>query len=307
MGTEPFHWNLKAISEQSVAATEALFSFLPATGIRDTVTLELRKVLMQHLGTESYFTLESVDVISCRQWVGTVSDPAIVAVVGMAPLPTKALLQIDHMIAHHVIDRLLGGSGDVTPDVRLLTEAELGVLQYMLMQLLLRLHKVFGHDERIHFRFEQLLQRTENLLPFAPPKEDGVLMSFRLGFADHVGFVRMLFPNPLIAKAMVEPMQGAGTPGENRYLRGRLAAFGDLKASVWAEAGIVTVDPEELKTLEVGDVIVLDETDLRLAGKKIDGDLKIRVGDGQHGYLRASVRADHDEVHCTVTDIKVGG
>src|SRR3989338_3501553 len=119
MGTEPFQWNLKVLSEKNVAATEALFSFLPATTVRDTVALELRKVLMQHLGNDSYFSLESVDAVPCRQWVGAIPEPAIVAVLGMAPLAAKALLHIDNVIAHHIIDRLLGGAGDISPEGRL--------------------------------------------------------------------------------------------------------------------------------------------------------------------------------------------
>lgn len=307
MGIEPFHWQLKTVSAASVSAMEALFSFLPATTVRDTIALELRKVLMHHLGNDSYFTLESVDVTPCRQWTTALSEPTIVAVLGMVPFPTKVLVHVDHIIAHHVIDRLLGGGGDITPEIRLLTEAEIGVLQYLFMQLLSKLHTLCAHDERVHFRFEQILQRTENLLQFSPVKEEGVVMSFRLGFAEHVGFVRFLFPNPLITGAMVEPLHTTTSTGERHYWKSRMEAFGDQKASVWAEAGVVTIHPDELKGLEVGDVILLDESDIRMTGKKLDGDLKLRIGDGQHGYVQARVDTDHDVIHCVITDIEAGG
>lgn len=307
MTVEPFKWDLKPISQKSVEATEALFSFLPATGARDAIVTELRKVLMQHLGNETYFLTEAVDVTPCRRWLSAVSDPSIVAVLGMAPLNSKVLVHIDHVIAHHVIDRLLGGAGDITPEVRLLTEAEIGVLQYLIMQLLMRLHAICGHDERIHFRFEQILQRSENLIPLVPSKEDGVVLTIRLGFADHVGFVRILFPNPFISEAMVEPLHGPATQGEHRYWKSRLEAFGDLKASVWAEAGVVTIHPDELEGLEVGDVVLLDESDVRLKNKVVSGDLKLRVGDGQHGWVRARVDADQEVLHCTIENIEAGG
>lgn len=304
MAAEPFKWDLKTISEKSVAATEALFSFLPATGARDTVVLDLRKTLMKHLGNETYFLVESVDVVPCRQWLSGISDPAIVAVLGMSPLSSKVLMHVDHIIAHHVIDKLLGGGGDVQPDVRVLTEAEIGVLQYLLMQLLVQLHAACGHDERIHFRFEQVIQRSENLVPLVPAKEEGVVVTVRLGFADHVGFVRLLFPNPFIAEAMVSPLHIPATRGERTHWRSRLEAFGELKASVWAEAGIVTVHPDELRSLEVGDVILLDESDMRLQGKKMDGEVKIRVGEGQRGSLKATVDAERDVLHCKIDDIE---
>ncbi len=307
MGVEPFKWNLKMLPEKSVAAIEALYSFLPATGARDMVSLELRKTLMQHLGNETYFLVESVEAMSCRKWLSGVSDPSIVVVLGMAPLSTKILMQVDHVIAHHVIDKLLGGSGEVQPEVRVLTEAEIGVLQYLLMQLLMRLHGVCGHDERVHFRFEQVLQRSESLVPLVPSKEEGVVVTVRLGFAEHVGFVRMLFPNPLIAKAMVTPLHVPSTSGERDYWRSRLETFGDMKASVWAEVGVVTVHPEELRGLEIGDVVLLDETDARFVGGALEGDVKVRVGDGQHGYLRAHVETDDEIVHCKIEDIEAGG
>lgn len=304
MSVDSFKWDLKTISEKSVAATEALFSFLPATGVRDTVVLELRKTLMKHLGNETYFLVESVDVAPCRQWLAGIADPSIVAVLGMPPLSSKILMHVDHVIAHHVIDKLLGGGGEVQPEVRVLTDAEIGVLQYLVMQLLVQLHAACGHDERIHFRFEQVLQRAENLTPLVPAKEDGVVITVRLGFADHVGFVRLLFPNPLIAKAMVSPLHVPATRGERAYWRSRLEVFGELKASVWAEAGIVTVHPDELRSLEVGDVILLDESDVRLQGKKLDGEVKIRVGEGQRGALKATVDADRDVLHCKIDTIE---
>lgn len=307
MTVESFKWNLREVSGKSVAATETLFSFLPATGARDAVALELRKVLMQHLGNETYFLLESVDVMPCRQWLAGVSDPALVMVLGMTPSATKVLMQVDHVIAHHAIDKLLGGGGDVQPEVRILTEAEIGVLQYLAMQLLMRLHSICGHDERVHFRFEQVIQRTENLLPFVPSKDEGVVMTMRLGFADHVGFVRLLFPNPFITKTMVTPLNVPGTAGERHYWRSRLETFGTMSSSVWAEAGVVVVHPDELSGLEIGDVVLLDETDLRLKGKQLTGDVKIRVGDGRHGCLRAKVDTDHDVIHCTIDDIESGG
>lgn len=301
---EPFKWDLKIVSEKSVAATEALFSFLPATGVRDTVALELRKTLMQHLGNETRFLVESVDTISCRQWLAGVTDPTIVAVLGMTPLKSKVLFHIDPIIAHYIIDRLLGGSGEISPELRLLTEAETGVLQYLMMQLLMRLHAVCGHDERVHFRFEQILQRAENLVPLVPAREEGVLMTVRLGFADHVGFVRILFPNSLIAKAMLEPLHLPGTLGERRFWQSRLPAYGELKALVWAEGGVVTIHPEELRNLEVGDVVLLDESDIRFRGNSFDGDLKLRVGDGAHGWVRAQVKVDDETLHCTIKAIE---
>lgn len=307
MTIEPFKWDLKPISQECIDATEALFSFLPATGARDSIIFELRKVLMQHLGNETYFLTEAVDVMPCRRWLSEVADPSIVAVLGMSPLKSKVLVHIDHVIAHHVIDRLLGGSGDITPEVRLLTEAEIGVLQYLIMQLLMRLHAICGHDERIHFRFEQILQRSENLVPFVPSKEDGVVLTVRLGFADHVGFVRLLFPNPFISEAMVKPLQGPETAGECLHWKSRMEAFGDMKASVWAEAGVVTIHPDELQDLEVGDVVLLDESDVRLKNKKVEGDLKLRVGDGQHGWVRAKVDVDQEVLHCTIENIEAGG
>lgn len=307
MDATPFKWDLKTISQKSLEATEALFSFLPATGARDTVVTELRKVLMQHLGNETYFLTEAVDVVPCRKWLSEVPDPSIVAVLGMPPLNTKMLVHIDYVIAHHVIDRLLGGTGDVSPEVRPLTEAEMGVLQYLIMQLLMRLHAVCGHDERIHFRFEQILQRSENLVPMVPAKDDGVVITVRLGFADHVGFVRLLFPNPLISKVMAEPLRGSESAGERQYWKSRMEVFGDMKASVWAEAGVVTIHPEELQGLEVGDVVLLDESDLSLANKTVTGDLKLRVGDGQHGWVRAKVDADKEVLHCTIENIEMGG
>jgi flagellar motor switch protein FliM len=225
----------------------------------------------------------------------------------MSPLDSKVLVHIDHVIAHHIIDRLLGGSGDISPEVRLLTEAEIGVLQYLIMQLLMRLHAVCGHDERIHFRFEQVLQRSENLVPLVPSKGDGVVITVRLGFADHVGFVRLLFPNPFISEAMVEPLRLPETAGERRYWKTRMEAFGNIKASVWAEAGVVTIHPDELRNLEVGDVVLLDESDVRLKNKAVEGDLKLRVGDGQHGWARARVDVDQETLHCTIENIEVGG
>ena len=297
MAVQPFKWNLKTVSEKGVAAVNALYSFLPSTAVRDTLSLEMRKVFMQHLGNDSIFVVEAVDVIPCRQWLAALPDPSIVISIGLTPLSSKILIHVDHVIAHHMIDRLLAGDGDVSPEKRVITDAESGVLQYLCMQLLMQLHTVCGRDERVHFRFEQILQRTENIVKLVPARDDGVVMTIKLGFGDHLGFVRVLFPDPFISKAMLEPLSVAQGSAEQAHLLSRLQVFGDIKASVWAEAGVVTVHPEELQQLEVGDVILLDESDIRLKGGKPEGKVKLRVGTGQHGGVRAQIKADSEELH----------
>ncbi|PIR20324.1 MAG: hypothetical protein COV45_07175 [Deltaproteobacteria bacterium CG11_big_fil_rev_8_21_14_0_20_47_16] len=307
MATEPFKWNLKIVSEKGVAAVNALYSFLPSTGVRDNLSLELRKVLMQHLGNDSFFVVEAVDIMPCREWLSTLPDPSIVVSVGMTPLSSKILIHVDHVIAHHMIDRLLGGDGDVSPEARLITDAEGGVLQYLCMQVLMHLHSVCGRDERVHFRFEQILQRTENIVKLVPVRDEGVVMTVRLGFGDHLGFVRILFPDPFVSEAMVEPLSLAPGSTEQAHLLSRMNAFGDISASVWAEAGVVTIHPDELKQLEVGDVVLLDESDIRLKGGRPDGNVHLRVGMGQHGGVRARIQTEDDILHCKIEHIDVGG
>jgi len=307
MATEPFKWNLKIVSEKGVAAVNALYSFLPSTGVGDNLSLELRKVLMQHLGNDSFFVVEAVDIMPCREWLSTLPDPSIVVSVGMTPLSSKILIHVDHVIAHHMIDRLLGGDGDVSPEARLITDAEGGVLQYLCMQVLMHLHSVCGRDERVHFRFEQILQRTENIVKLVPVRDEGVVMTVRLGFGDHLGFVRILFPDPFVSEAMVEPLSLAPGSTEQAHLLSRMNAFGDISASVWAEAGVVTIHPDELKQLEVGDVVLLDESDIRLKGGRPDGNVHLRVGMGQHGGVRARIQTEDDILHCKIEHIDVGG
>src|SRR3989338_6320855 len=104
----PFQFQLKKISKKHRELVEGLLEFLPAKGVRGSFHLGIRKTLHKYFPDIRYY----VEQILPKKFSDLEQDlhyPCCVAVLGMEPLEEKAFLQIDPMLSHLAIEKLLGG------------------------------------------------------------------------------------------------------------------------------------------------------------------------------------------------------
>jgi flagellar motor switch protein FliM len=299
MAIKPFQLSLKKVSSQQQRLLEAIMSFLPKTGLRDRFRGGVEEALEKHVGEKATIRLEAVSEMTHEAYLGQLAAQPVLTVIECVPVNKKAYLEIDPMMSHLLIGYLLGSESDQPQTPRLLTDIEQGVLQYLFLQVFAHVYRLCGKEARVHFRFDRFSFDPTEIRSLASADEMVTVLTVRVQLGSHVGYAKLVLPNPLVESAYLDVM----APGEVREEEAvseleELKRFGNFRVSMWAEAGRTTLMPSDLEQLEEEDVVLFDETDVRLEeGNAVKGRALVRVGKGEHGGFWADVSADKKAVH----------
>ena len=290
MAVTPYHFKLKKVSKRQQRLLQALYSYLPATGVRDQFQRGIMESIVRHVGEECTFRLEAVHQEPYSSFVSRLPRPTLLVVFGMTPLASKALCEIDYPLALMLVERMLGGQAAAMPSPRELSDTEQGVLQYLVLQVLEGIHRLSGEDARVHFRFERFAFQPHEIRDLASDKDGVAILVFRVNVGRRVGFVRLALPDPFVEEGFLE----ARAPGEQRAREkaerlGRLSRFDYIRFPIWAEAGRTILSPTEFAELEEGDIVLFDQSWVALSEGKPTGKAIVRVGHGMRGGLDAKL------------------
>lgn len=284
---KPFHFRLQKISKQQLRLTEGLLSFLPRRGLKEELQVAIRKTLYHYLSEVGFF-LEKIEELSFKDFFAGLPSPCCVAVLSCEPFVVKGFVAIDPLLSHLVIEKLLGGKGSSFGELRPLTETEQGVIEFLLLKLLAQIHKLSGEKAKLHFRLEKMVLEPSHLRGSGQENEALVCLKFHLSFLNHSGFVNLYLPHPWVLEGFLKGLPEATSAEEQKELNARLAAFADFPCEVWASLGEISLSFADLKSLETGDVVLLDQARLRQSQGDWQGEVHVRVGKGEQGGFIAS-------------------
>lgn len=307
MAVTPFHFKLKKVSGRQQRLLNAIYAYLPATGLRDEFGRGLAEAVARHVGEGFSLRLEALAQEPYAAYLEKLPQTGILVVVGLAPLSRRAILEIDPSLAMMLIERLLGGQAEAMPEPRPLSDTEQGVLEYLLLQAMAHVHRLCGKDTRVHFRFERFAQRPHEVAGLAEGGDGVAVLVFRVEVGRHSGFVRLALPDPFVEEGMLDaPAPGELRPAERAWRQRQIDRFGHLKVPLWAEAGRATLSPTDLGDLEEGDVILFDRAEVSAAEGELSGRVVLRVGTGLHGGLLAGMTTEGTKAHCTIQGMVKG-
>lgn len=307
MAITPFHFNLKRVSGRQQRLLGAVFAYLPATGLRAEFGKGLREAIARNVGEGLGLRLETLAHEPFGAYVSKLPQAAVMAVVGLAPLSRRAILEIDTPLAMMLIERLLGGQSETIPEPRPLSDTEQGVLQYLLLQVMAHIHRLCGKDARVHFRFERFAFHQHEVRDLADAGDGVAVLIFRVEIGRHSGFVRLALPDPFVEEAMLDvESPDEVRPAERAWRQHQLERVGFIKVPLWAEAGRTVISPADLADLEEGDVVLFDQGSVAAEKGKITGKVVLRVGAGQHGGLDAELSTEKAKARCTIVGLHKG-
>lgn len=307
MNIQPFRFKLKKVSANEQRLLAALFDFLPKTGMRDKFHEAIHEAVSKHLGLETAYALEGVSQNTFDSALELMPDPAVLVILGMSPREGKIIVEIDDHIAALFIEKLLGGNAETLPTPRPLSDTEQGVLQYLILQILSHLYRLCGNDARLHFRFEKFVFTPRLLKGIVMPDEPALALKIKVTVGRHDGYVKLLFPSPLIEQQYLNiQAKGEAREAERAYMEERLEEFQYVSVPLWAEAGYTTVTTTDMKNLEEGDVILFDSTQMMLTDKGPAGRTILRTGEGRHGGFLAETVFQPKKIECKIIDVRKG-
>jgi flagellar motor switch protein FliM len=208
----------------------------------------------------------SIDQVSYDDYIRSLPNPNVLAVVSVAPLPAAVLLELNVQLSLQLVDRLLGGNG--TPvELRRPTEIEGHLIQDLMN------HGV----NAIHETLEPLMDIKPDLasLEFNPqlvqvvaPSDMVLLLAFRLSISSGVaseGLLTLCYPAATLAPLLDRLAANAGTEPEAEDLAALEAGqqlLTDELNQIAVELSVRLRDSSvaagDLAALQVGDVLLLE-------------------------------------------------
>lgn len=282
----PFQFKLKKISKKHQELVDGLLEFLPAKGLRESFHLGIRKALHQYFPDIRYY----VDQIISGNFQDLEKDlhyPCCVGVLSMEPLKEKAFLQIDPLIAHLAIEKLLGGQKELEVELRELTETEQGIIEFLILKILSSVDKMCGEKGRLHFRLEELLMEPGKIHKLKSENSEMVCVKVHLSLLKRSGFLNLYLPHPWIVEGFLKDLPAEST-GEFLFeMKSRIKHFGPFAVDLVGSIGETTVSFGETKHLEAGDVILLDQANVKKRGENWEGEVRLAPRESFSSGLKA--------------------
>lgn len=288
----PFSFQgLKKLSRRDLEMEAALLNFLPFVSQENVVKKSMEEFLARQFNLETALQLEKFEEGNFADFLQMVPDPCLVAVLGVQPVPLKAFAWIDSVLAATLIDRVLGGSGDLPADLRPPTPIEEGVFQYLVLKAIGQIYQACGESAAVHFRLEKIAKSQKELIPLGPEETPMVLLNFRVKVGPTLGFVVVALPHPLIEALFLsrQPLEHPDRLQEYEYSVRRFDQMGHVRTPLWVEIGAVSLTLSEKNQLEKGDVILFDQTNCQMMAGHLGGNVIVRIGEGKGGGFLAQV------------------
>lgn len=285
----PFEFkNIPNISHHEAELLNALYRYFPPYAFGEGIQKPLENLLTTELGPSFSFQSTKISTAKFEELFKRLPKESVFLLVSLPPATVPLLCEVDLLLAHAILDRLLGGEGEGRSASLSLTEIEEGVLSFLVLKVLSLIYEESGRSARVHFRLQQFVSQTNDLRPFFPLETSFVELSSQIGFGHQGGYLRLYFPAPLVQKAFTGPAKDFSVE-ENRYEQARLRQLGFIRTQLWVEGGQAALSPEEIAQLKVGDVVLLDETELVLKGKRLEGNVHLKVGQAGRGALYGKI------------------
>lgn len=216
----------------------------------------------------------SVEQTTYEEFVRSIPNPTILNVFSLYPLEGNAILEINPNLGFAMLDRLLGGLGNVPEKIRPLTEIEQTVVERVGQRMLDYLQEPWGSIIEI----EPSLERVETNPQFTQlvsPSEIMIIISLETKMGNLISMMNMCIPfivlEPIVDKLSVHFYYASSSsqalPENVDAIRYRLD---NTYVPVKILLGRTVITVKDLLGLSVGDVIPLN--------KNINEELEVIIG-----------------------------
>jgi flagellar motor switch protein FliM len=210
------------------------------------------------------------------EYIQSLPTPTVIYVVGLAPLPGQAVVELNLPVAQVLIDRLLGGTGSPTKRSNEMTEIEMALLKTIGQFILSSLRESWANVVPLRPTMQEPVLSPE-LAQFATMAEATVMLVLEVALFKVTGTISMCIPyqvlqpvlDSLTAQVWTATSQSKASEQDTREQMGERISQVTLPITV--ELGVTDMTVETLLTLQEGHVLRLNTS--------ANGPLAIRVDD----------------------------
>lgn len=224
---------------------------------------QLSIVLPPFLRTVVRVDLLSLDPLTYDEFILSVSRPTTLCEINMSPLDGNAVIELSPSIVFPVVDRILGGKGQMLGETRPLTEIEERIIHRIVLMMLDCWRSSWEH--LIEFKMSiRALESDPLMVQVVPGSDMVILVGYEMHVGEAVGQMNMCIPVVFLNPVLDQITR------QSQFIRKRSARVAEqtrktimhtlLKALVPVDAvlGTARMDVDDVANLEVDDIIQLD-------------------------------------------------
>lgn len=233
-----------------------------------------------------------------REFISSLPNPTCLGLIEMDPLKGISLIEVNSTIILVLIDRLLGGHGEVKEvSGRELTEIELEVAKGILGRMFEPLKRGWQDIERFNFRLKDVAINPERL-QLLPPEEIVLVAILNIKIGERKGVMRHCIPSNLLdpiaerltSRYILEEASQVDPELVERMRQGIEIA----PVTLIAELGRAEISMADILGLQIGDVVKLTS--------KVNDDLVLKITDKKKFLCRPGVIGSKMAVQITQID-----
>ncbi len=265
--------------------------------VHETFARVTTSALTSYLRTGTSVHLTSIEQIVYDEYIQQLANPTVVNLVEMQPLAGRVVVEMNMNIALAMLDRMMGGSGQVGNRKTELTDIELALVRSLSNTIIGALRDGWSMVADLQPVLVDTVMSAE-FVQAALPGDIAVLLLLEVQALGVSGTMSVCVPHPVIEPIMdklstqlwFSSSRKEGGDNDRLKLEDALRAV-TLPMSV--ELGSTSITVGELMELREGDVIRLD--------RNANADLTILVGDHARFHGRPGVIAGNRAVQVTGT------
>lgn len=214
------------------------------------------------------------EAISFQEFSNALTSPVVLSVINAPPLKGNLVMDLSVDIGYSIIDRILGGKGEVLEKKRDFSEIERVILEKILVIAVELLRKPWENV----LSFEPKIEKVETNSQFVQiiaPNEICALISLSIKIGKTEGFINFCIPyitiEPVLTKLNTKHwFSTMQDKNDEQYQNVIENIIEKAQIPVTALLGKSTIAVNDFINIQVGDIIKLD--------KKIKDDLDVYVG-----------------------------
>lgn len=265
--------------------------------INDTYARLITSFLSGYLRALVQVDVVSVEAISYHEFNNSISNPVILAMVDFTPLSGSIVLEIGPQIAFALVDRILGGKGNMLDKMRNFTEIELAIIERIVIQMLNLMREPWENVIAIRPRLEKI-ETNAQFAQIISQNEMVALITLQARIGDVEGMINICIPHmvvePIVSKLSTRFWFGSIEKEATRETKESIELkIENTIVPVKALLGKTSITVSDFIELMPGDVLPLDTN--------VNGNLEVLVGDLLKFYAKPGVKKNR--VSIKITDV----
>ncbi len=206
----------------------------------------------------------AVDQLTYGEFAMSINhNPACINIFSMRPLEGRSVLEVDPMLVHSIIDRLLGGTGDLPTENKALTDIEQTIFTKVNDIFFQGLNEAWKTVLEFNMAWEQF-ETNPQFVQVVAPGETVILITCEIKIGPVSGILSICFPfvylQPIIQSLSAQTWISSAQKKPSDEMKNSVKrSIEKTTIPVTAVLGTTQLTIRELLGLKVGDAMVMDQ------------------------------------------------